>query len=215
MTTVSAHAVLLDMDGTLVDSTGIVEAVWTAWSAIRGLDPEHVVRMVHGRQSRASIAALLPGISEERLLAEDAWLLEQELAGSGRAAAVPGAADLLAGLTEVPHALVTSAPEELARVRMSAAGLGMPALAITAEQVSASKPDPEGFLLAAARLGVDPSDCLVFEDSAAGIASARAAGMRVVGVGEAATTHAPDWVVMTLAAPAVDPESGIARFDLV
>src|SRR5690606_14232529 len=79
--------------------------------------------------------------------------------------------------------------------RMEAAGLTVPALAITAEHVSASKPDPEGFLLAADRLGMAAVDCLVLEDSGAGIAAARAAGMPVLGVGAASAAHHPDHVV--------------------
>ncbi|NKF34547.1 HAD-IA family hydrolase, partial [Pseudomonas sp. BGM005] len=68
-------------------------------------------------------------------------------------------------------------------------------LAVTAENVSASKPDPEGFLLGAKLVGVEPEDCVVFEDSAAGIQAAHAAGMRVVGVGSHARAHAPEYHV--------------------
>ena len=69
---------------------------------------------------------------------------------------------------------------------------------VTAESVGASKPDPEGFLKGAAGLGVAPADCIVFEDSGAGIAAGRAAGMRVIGVGPRAAAHAPDAVVRDL-----------------
>jgi sugar-phosphatase len=69
---------------------------------------------------------------------------------------------------------------------------------ITAESVGASKPDPEGFLKGAAELGVAPEDCVVFEDSGAGVAAGRAAGMRVVGVGARAGLHRPDAVVRDL-----------------
>jgi sugar-phosphatase len=64
--------------------------------------------------------------------------------------------------------------------------------------VSASKPDPEGFLKGAAELGFEPADCVVFEDSEAGIAAGRAAGMRVVGVGSRAAAHAPTAQVQSL-----------------
>jgi sugar-phosphatase len=69
---------------------------------------------------------------------------------------------------------------------------------ITAESVSASKPDPEGFLKAAAELGASPGECVVFEDSGAGIAAGRAAGMRVVGVGPRAAAYEPTAWVPTL-----------------
>jgi sugar-phosphatase len=83
---------------------------------------------------------------------------------------------------------------------MAAAALRMPPLRITAEDVSASKPDPEGFLKAAEKLGVAPADCVVFEDSGAGVAAGLAAGMRVVGVGHAAAAHGPTVTVADLTA---------------
>jgi sugar-phosphatase len=81
---------------------------------------------------------------------------------------------------------------------MTAAGLPLPEVRVTAESVGASKPDPEGFLKGAAELGVDPADCVVFEDSGAGIAAGRAAGMTVVGVGPRAAVHRPDAAVPDL-----------------
>ena len=62
---------------------------------------------------------------------------------------------------------------------------------IRAEAVGASKPAREGFLKGAAELGVDPADCVVFEDSEAGIQAGRAAGMRIVGVGPRGAAFAP------------------------
>jgi len=90
------------------------------------------------------------------------------------------------------------ANEALARARMGAAGLPLPPLLVTAERVSASKPDPEGFLKGAAELGFAPEECLVFEDAEVGIAAAKAAGMRVVGVGPRATAHQPTAHVASL-----------------
>ena len=89
---------------------------------------------------------------------------------------------------------------------MAAAGLPLPEVRVTAESVGASKPDPEGFLKGAAELGVDPADCVVFEDSGAGIAAGRAAGMRVVGVGPRAGEHRPDAWVQDLTELRVEPQ---------
>ena len=72
----------------------------------------------------------------------------------------------------------------------------MPEIAVTAEDVSAGKPDPEGFVRGARLLEVDPADCVVFEDSHAGIEAARRAGMPVVAVG--ARASGADWVVADL-----------------
>ena len=104
----------------------------------------------------------------------------------------------------VPHALVTSATVPLATARMDAAGVRMPPVAITAERVSRSKPDPEGFLVAADALGLAPEDCLVFEDSGAGIDAARRAGMRIVYVGSGAAARGADWTVADLRGVRVD-----------
>jgi sugar-phosphatase len=134
----------------------------------------------------------------EQNLADNARLLAEETADVEGVVEVPGAAAFLSSLGGVAHALVTSADVALATARMAAAGLPMPEVRVTAESVGASKPDPEGFLKGAAELGVDPSECLVFEDSGAGISAGRSAGMRVVGIGPRAAAHGPDFVVPDL-----------------
>ncbi|MGP3971202.1 HAD-IA family hydrolase [Streptomyces sp. 6N223] len=200
MTTVelTARALLLDMDGTLVNSDAVVEHVWRRWAARHGLDMERVLKVVHGRQAYVTMAELLPDRPMEVNRAEGARLLAEETATVEGIVPVAGAPALLAAIAEAPHALVTSADLALATARMRAAGLPMPEVVITAESVSASKPDPEGFLKAAAELGAAPAECLVFEDSGAGIAAGRAAGMRVIGVGPRAAQYAPTAWVPTL-----------------
>ncbi|MEU6816873.1 HAD-IA family hydrolase [Streptomyces sp. NPDC046860] len=191
----TARALLLDMDGTLVNSDAVVERIWRRWAAAQGLDGDEVMSVVHGRQGHASMALLLPGRPVEENLADNARMLAEETADMDGVIEVPGATAFLAALRDVPHALVTSADVALSTARMAAAGLPLPSVRVTAESVGASKPDPEGFLKGAAELGADPADCVVFEDSGAGIAAGRAAGMRVVGVGPRAGEHRPDaWV---------------------
>ncbi|MEU1789090.1 HAD-IA family hydrolase [Streptomyces sparsogenes] len=188
----TARALLLDMDGTLVNSDAVVERCWRHWAAEHGLDGDSVIKVVHGRQGYATMAALLPERPMEENLADNRRMLEWETADVDGVVAIPGAPAFLASLADLPHALVTSADEGLARARMDAAGLPMPRVRVTAERVGASKPDPEGFLKGAAELGFRPQDCVAFEDSEVGIAAGRAAGMRVVGVGPRAATHTPD-----------------------
>jgi sugar-phosphatase len=144
------------------------------------------------------MAVLLPDRPMEHNLADNARMLAEETADTEGVVEIPGASALLASLRGLPHALVTSADVALSTARMNAAGLPLPDVRITAESVGASKPDPEGFLKGAAELGVDPADCVVFEDSGAGIAAGRAAGMTVVGVGPRAGLHGPDVVVRDL-----------------
>ncbi|MET8636661.1 HAD-IA family hydrolase [Streptomyces sp. NPDC004096] len=197
-TVLTARALLLDMDGTLVNSDAVVERCWRRWADRHGLDGDEVLKVVHGRQGHASMAVLLPDRPMEQNLADNARMLAEETADLDGVVEVPGAAAFLASLDGLPHALVTSADVALSTGRMGAAGLKLPDVRITAECVGASKPDPEGFLKGAAELGVAPEDCLVFEDSGAGIAAGRAAGMRVVGVGPRAGAHGPDVLVRDL-----------------
>ncbi|MFE6284321.1 HAD family hydrolase [Streptomyces sp. NPDC057877] len=210
-TVLTARALLLDMDGTLVNSDAVVERVWRRWAERHGLDGDEVMKVVHGRQGYASMALLLPSRPMEQNHADNARMLAEETADVEGVVAVPGAGEFLGALRGLPHALVTSADVALSTARMAAAGLPMPETRVTAESVGASKPDPEGFLKGAAELGVAPADCVVFEDSGAGISAGRAAGMRVVGVGPRAGIHRPDVVVRDLTQVRVDAVDGVIR----
>ncbi len=177
--TLSVSALLLDMDGTLVCSTGDVEQVWRIWCRGHPLDPEPVLAMCHGMRSREVIRALAPQLDVER---EAARLDELEMVHTG-GDAIAGAGELLRCLPLRCWAIVTSASERVARHRLNCAGLPLPNLLVGAEAVSNGKPDPEPYLLGAERLGVSPARCLVFEDAPAGIESALRAGCTVVQVG--------------------------------
>ena len=205
--TIRAAAVLLDMDGTIVDSSTVVDRVWTEWALRHSLDPAEVFDVIHGRQGHESMAILLPHRSREENLADNKAMLERETAQTEGVVPVAGALDLMTSLADLPHALVTSSTVELAHARMSATGLPVPTVAVTGDRVATSKPHPEAFLTAATELGVPPSDCVALEDSGTGIASARAAGMRVIGVGVAARRYDPDWAVLDLTSVSVHPEN--------
>lgn len=196
--TIAARAALLDMDGTLVDSTAVVERLWLAWAEPHGIDPETVLRTVHGRQGHQSMAIMLPERDHAINLHENDIMLANEAGDVDGVIEIPGARALLDALRPFPHAIVTSANVALMTARMRAAGLSVPERKVTAEDVSASKPDPEGFLRAAEILGIDPADCIVFEDSGAGIQAGLAAGMRVIGVGKHAAAHHPTVLVTDL-----------------
>ncbi|MFF3320202.1 HAD-IA family hydrolase [Streptomyces sp. NPDC003035] len=203
--TLTTRALLLDMDGTLVNSDAVVERCWRRWAVRHGLDPEQALKVVHGRQGYATMAVLLPDRPMEQNHADNRVMLAEETADLDGVVPVPGAPAFMTAIAGLPHALVTSADEALAQARMGAAGLRMPETRVTAERVGASKPDPEGFLKGAAELGFDPADCVVFEDSEAGIQAGRSAGMRVIGVGPRAAAFAPDVHVMDLTALEVEP----------
>ncbi|GAA3922399.1 HAD family hydrolase [Streptomyces gulbargensis] len=194
----TARALLLDMDGTLVNSDAVVERCWRRWADRQGLDGDEVLKVVHGRQGYATMAVLLPDRPMEQNHADNRVMLAEETADLDGVVPVAGAPAFMDAIAGLPHALVTSADATLAAARMGAAGLRMPETRITAECVGASKPDPEGFLKGAAELGFTPAECVVFEDSEAGIQAGRAAGMRIVGVGPRAAAFAPDLYVPDL-----------------
>ena len=171
----AAPVILSDLDGVLVDSRSSVVRAWERFAARHGLPPERVLAATFAGPSDEVVRSLLPAAdadAEARLV--EGW----QLADVGGVAALPGAAVLLAGVAPDRLAVVTSCSAALARARLAAAALPAPAVMVTAELVGAGKPDPEGYLLAARRLGVDPQRCLVVEDSEPGLAAGRAAGAR-------------------------------------
>ncbi len=167
-------AVLFDMDGTLVDSDAAVERAWATWAGEYGVDVAATLAGAHGSPADATVRRLRPDLDSSGVAVAAARQLALQYDDLGDVAPTPGALDLLATLT-VPWAVVTSADAPLAAARLGAAGI-TPPLLVTVEDVRRGKPDPEGYLLAASRLGVDPARCLVVEDSEVGLAAGRAAG---------------------------------------
>ena len=191
----SCDAILFDMDNTLLDSTVCNEAIMGRWAEKHGLDREHVIRVSHGRRTIDSIREAAPHLDAE----EEAKEIDaEELIAREGIVPVPGVQRLLGQLKPHQWAVVTSASKALANFRMGCAGLSLPEVLITAEDVSQGKPDPEGYLKAASRLGVKPERCIVVEDSPAGIIAGRRAGMNIVAV---TTTFSADKL---LGAPSVD-----------
>ncbi|MGY1725379.1 HAD-IA family hydrolase [Geodermatophilus sp. SYSU D01062] len=190
-----ARGLLFDNDGVLVDSDAAVTSSWSRWATEHGLVSADVLAVVHGRRSADTVADLVPGPGRA---AATALIDRYELEDATTVAAVPGAADLLAGLPAGVWAVVTSGTPDLATARLTAAGLPLPGALVTARDVRTGKPDPEGYRLGARLLGVPPEDTVVFEDSPAGIAAGRAAGAGVVGVGERALGAGADVVVRDL-----------------
>ena len=189
--TLTARAVLFDMDGTLVDSTSIVEQVWTTFAGRYGLDIGEILRSSHGVQAMDTVRRFAPAGSDIQALAAELGRMElAETRGHCSGARRAGAAG-------EPAAGCRSARDErlrdLADVRMAAAGIRVPAVSVTSEDVSQGKPHPEGYLRAASLLGVAPADAVVFEDAPAGIAAGIAAGIRTVAVGPN-TGELPDGV---------------------
>jgi sugar-phosphatase len=173
------------MDGTILTSIKAAERVWGQWAQSHGLDVDAFLPTIHGKRTEETIRALaLPGVDP---MEEAAFITRAEIEDVAGIEAIVGASAFLASLPPERWAIVTSAPRLLAEARIAAAGLPTPAVLVAAEDVERGKPAPDPFLLGARKLGVAPADCLVFEDTLAGLQSAQAAGMASIVV---TTTHA-------------------------
>ena len=179
----SIRAVLCDMDGTLVDSDDSVDRAWIAWSHRYGVEPDAALAIAHGAPANVTVRRLRPDLTEEEVAEAATDQLRMQYEDLGDVVPTPGALRLVEvlGRRGLPWAIVTSADRRLAATRLRRVGVSPPVL-VTVEDVSAGKPDPEGYLRAAAILGVPPEQCVVVEDTEVGLQAGRSAGASTAGV---------------------------------
>jgi HAD superfamily hydrolase (TIGR01509 family) len=198
------QAVMFDMDGLLVDSEPLwFEAEGVVMARLGGAWSETDQRVLVGGSMDSTVGYLLSkGTTQPEPAVVARWLIE-EMVGLLRTRplpVMPGAVELVrevraAGL---PYALVTSSEPEVVEAVLARLPAGSFPVTVCAADVTVAKPDPEGYLLAAAKLGVDPRYCIALEDSPNGVAAAEAAGYRTVAVpGVAAVPERPGRVVLS------------------
>lgn len=198
----------------LVDSRPVVERTWHRWAARHDIHDPGLVRRAHGRRSVETVRAVAPHLDPAP---EVRWLAEAELSDVEGLAAIQGASLLLAALSEGEWAVVTSGGRELALLRLEHVGLPVPRVLLAAEDVDEGKPSPAGYLLAARQLGFAPTECVVIEDTPAGIEAGRAAGAKVLAVCTTfpdADLGEADAVVETPAVVRIDRGDGWLRLNL-
>ncbi|WP_416357315.1 HAD family hydrolase [Aureimonas phyllosphaerae] len=171
-------AFLFDMDGTILNSIVAAERVWGAWARRQGIDVDSFLPTIHGMRAIETMRRV--GIPEAVLEAEIAGLVQAEIDDVEGIVEIAGAAIFLKSLPPERWTIVTSAPRALAEKRLAIAGLPVPPLIVTGEDVANGKPAPDCFLLGARKLGVPIEECLVFEDAPAGIRAGEAAGATVL-----------------------------------
>ncbi len=186
MSSWTVDAILFDLDGTLVDSSGSVQRSWRALADRIGMPWEKIEPRIHGTPVPQVLADLAPELTPEEVADHHAFMSEVESTDIDGVTAQPGAVAALATLPRDRVAIVTSGSVRLSSARIAAAGLERPDVVVTADEVELGKPDPALFRLGAQRLGFAPERCLAVEDAPAGVISARTAGCIVVGV---LTTH--------------------------
>jgi sugar-phosphatase len=192
-------AILFDLDGVLVDSTGSVTRQWHRWAEEHNLDPQKVVEIAHGVRTIEIVRKLTPHLDAQ---AEVQRIEKREADDQEGVAVMPGATDLLRAIPEGRWCVVTSGTHYLATARLKLANLPTPKVLVSADDVSKGKPDPEPYLMGAKLLGMNPAQCLVIEDAPAGIRAAHAGEMKAVGITStypASELHEADAVVQKLA----------------
>jgi mannitol-1-/sugar-/sorbitol-6-phosphatase len=172
-------AILFDLDGVLVDSTRSVDRQWRIWAERKGVDGDKVIAIAHGVRTIEVIRYVAPHLDAE---AEVREIESREADDHEGVSVMPGAADLVRTIPQGRWCVVTSGTRLLASARLQFGGLPVPEVLVTADDVVNGKPHPEPYLKGAKLLGVSPKDCLVIEDAPAGIQSARAGGMKVIGI---------------------------------
>jgi sugar-phosphatase len=176
-------AILFDLDGVLVDSLLVVERAWRRWAREHDLPAEDLLAVVHGRTAREVIGMFTPHLdAAEQALRVGGYETEHR----GELTVLPGARECLSIARQGRWAVVTSGTRALATTRLEVVGLPAPEILITADDVTAGKPDPEPYRRAAAALGVTAAECTVVEDAPMGVLAAKRAGMTVLAV---TTTH--------------------------
>ena len=191
-------AVLFDLDGVLVESREATERVWIEWASGNGIDVGTLRAAMHGVRSADVVRSLRPDLD---WAAEAAGIERRQADDVEGLRAIAGAAEALSAVREDRVAVVTSGTRPLALARLRAVGIEPPAVVVFADDVARGKPDPEGYLTAARRLGVAPDEALVVEDAPAGIEAGRAAGAATVGVTsthDASALAAADVIIETL-----------------
>ena len=173
------RALLFDLDGVLVDSAACVEATWRRWAVRHRLDPERIIEVAHGRRTVETLPLVAPHLN----VAEEVAALEGTDANTTEGVfEVPGARELVERLPADAWAVVTSGVRSVATMRIRHVGLPLPPVLVCADEIARGKPDPEGYLAAAERLGRRPDECIVIEDTPPGIEAGRNARMRVVAI---------------------------------
>src|SRR5262249_31685277 len=178
----SFEALLIDLDGVIVDSHAAVDRTWRRWAALHRLDPEPILAFQSGRRSSETIRAFAPHLD---IVKETQRLLGWECEDTEGVAALPGAHAIFAQ-SVFPVCIVTSADRRLADARLAAVGLNSGIPIVTGDEVANGKPAPDPYVLAASRVRAAISSCLVIEDAPAGIEAGRRAGATVCAL---RTTH--------------------------
>ncbi|PVZ96670.1 hypothetical protein BB558_007410 [Smittium angustum] len=179
--TLTADGLLFDLDGTLINTIKCVEKYWHIFSKEHGIDVKELLKFSHGVQTIDVLNKFLPDNIENNhiLVTRVEDNIVQDVEG---VEVVPGTKELLNSINNDSWGIVTSGTDALARKRLEQMNIPVPKHFFTANNTKRSKPNPDGYIACAQSIGVDPANCIVFEDAPAGIKAGLTAGCTVIGI---------------------------------
>ncbi|EPB82626.1 hypothetical protein HMPREF1544_10611 [Mucor circinelloides 1006PhL] len=181
--TLKSTAFIFDLDGTLIDTTPQVVKFWTDIALENNLNPAQILETSHGRRTIETLQRWVPHLATMEHVNELEGRLCLEKEG---VTVLPGVMDLLQSIPAEDWTVNTAGTMLMATSRLRQFDIQVPKQMMTGDMLTQGKPHPEGYLKAAAILGKDPKDCLVFEDAPSGVMAAVAAGMQCIAC---TTTH--------------------------
>ncbi|KAG0228148.1 hypothetical protein BGW42_002355 [Actinomortierella wolfii] len=211
---IRCKGLLFDMDGTLIDTTVIVENNWRRWCKENGVVFEELIAVSHGRPSFEIVRQFTPEERHAEVLSEEYLTKLEDLVAQDTEGmiVIPGTQALLESLPRDKWAVVTSAGRPMATLRFIQTGLPTPPILVSASDIVRGKPNPEGYLKASKAMGVDPKECVVFEDAPAGIRAGIASGAKAV-IGMNTGTMGLEHIIEAGASPIINSfEEIVFRF---
>lgn len=179
MLTLKCAGIVFDLDGVLVDSSTIVERHWRRWAALHSIDLDAILSISTGKRNLEVMREVAPHLDVER---EAAAMDAEEALDLDGLKRYPGSLELISSLPPNRWAIATSGARDTAAARLTAVGLPIPDVLVTADDVENGKPHPEPYTRAAILMGIPAIDCVAIEDAPSGIASATTAGMTAIGI---------------------------------
>ena len=173
MNMTTCQGFIFDVDATLVNTTQVINNIWKTWASQKGIEFSNILPHVHGRKIIETLILVDPQYSN---VDEEKAVKDIAVHAMKSATEVEGALSFVNSIPKNSWAIATSGPRKVAETSLLASGFELPDSMVCAEDVTHGKPHPAPFILAAKNLGLDPQRCIAFEDSPAGIKSAKDAG---------------------------------------
>jgi sugar-phosphatase len=179
MNSFSCKGFIFDVDATLVNTTLVINNIWKKWAGQKEIDFSDVFPHVHGRKITETLALVGSQYANKD---EENKVKDIAVKAMETATEIDGALSFVESIPVQSWTIATSGPRKVAETSLLASGFKLPSNMVCAEDVNYGKPHPDPFIIAAKKLGLEPISCVAFEDSPAGVKSAKDAGCFTVAI---------------------------------